>query len=215
MAKEGLMAANVGFNAVHQQIVFTVTRRFYELNTARQKVAVAESSLRAADTVAQAARARLENGLATKPEVLQAEQQSAQAAFELEAARGALSDAQVAFVESLGICPRPNCKWRTFPKSHFEDSADSMDDLLERALSNVPTSLPNGAVSRRASRRARRRARPIIRKIRLGANAAGRNWMSASKIPDTSAATNPCMALVSQLTCRSSTVSPAGKNFDC
>jgi len=29
MAKEGLMAANVGFNAVHQQIVFTVTRRFY------------------------------------------------------------------------------------------------------------------------------------------------------------------------------------------
>src|SRR5262249_32613662 len=34
MAKEGLMMANVGFNAVHQQIVFTVTRRFYELNTA-------------------------------------------------------------------------------------------------------------------------------------------------------------------------------------
>src|SRR6266496_4417528 len=99
MAKEGLTMANVGFNAVHQQIVFTVTRRFYELNTARQRVAVAESSLRAVDTVAQAARARLDNGLATRPDVLQAEHQSAQAEFELEAARGALSDAQVAFVE--------------------------------------------------------------------------------------------------------------------
>src|SRR5439155_20268434 len=48
MARENLMMANVGFNATHQQIVFTVTRRFYELNTARQKVEVAESSVRAA-----------------------------------------------------------------------------------------------------------------------------------------------------------------------
>ncbi len=100
MAKEGLMAANVGFNAVHQQIVFTVTRRFYELNTAQQKVAVTEISVRAADTVAQAARARLGNGLATKPDLLQAEHQSAQAAFELEAARGALS--------AWEFCPRRN-----------------------------------------------------------------------------------------------------------
>src|SRR6266571_8092172 len=83
MAKENLMMANVGFNATHQEIVFTVTRRFYELNTARQKVEVAESSVRAAQTVAQ----------------------SAQAAFDLEAARGTLSNAQVAFVESLGILP--------------------------------------------------------------------------------------------------------------
>src|SRR5262245_47695049 len=45
MAKEKLMMANVGFNAVHQKIVFGVTRRFYELNTARQKLAVAESAL--------------------------------------------------------------------------------------------------------------------------------------------------------------------------
>src|SRR6266704_5767839 len=33
MAKENLMMANVGFNATHQEIVFTVTLRFYELNT--------------------------------------------------------------------------------------------------------------------------------------------------------------------------------------
>src|SRR5438876_11816489 len=55
MAKENLMMANVGFNATHQQIVFTVTRRFHELNTARQKVEVAESSVSAAHTVARSA----------------------------------------------------------------------------------------------------------------------------------------------------------------
>src|SRR4030095_8181133 len=62
MAKEGLMMANVGFNDGHQQIVSTVTRRFYEFNTSRQKLEVAESSLRAAETVAQSAQARFDNG---------------------------------------------------------------------------------------------------------------------------------------------------------
>ena len=139
VAKEGLMMANVGFNAVHQQIVFSVTRGFYELNTARQKVEVAESSVRAADTVAQSARARLDNGLATTPEVLQAEQQSAQAVFELEAARGALSDAQVAFVDSLGLLPSTKLQVAGVPeKSCPDNSSDSLDELMDRALSQRP-----------------------------------------------------------------------------
>lgn len=136
MARERLMMANVGFNAVHQLIVFSVTRHFYELNTARQKVGVTESSMQAADTVARATRARLDNGLATKPEALQAEQQSAQAAFDLEAARGSLSDAQVALVDSLGILPTTRLQVGEVPEKQFsEDVAESLDDLMNRALS--------------------------------------------------------------------------------
>jgi outer membrane protein TolC len=139
MAKEELMAANVGFNAVHQQIVFTVTQRFYELNTARQKVQVGESAVSAAATVAQSAQARLDRGLATKPEVLQAEQQSAQAEFELEAARGVLSDAQVGLVESLGIVPTTKLRVAEVPQSAVQPSSrETMDELLERALSQRP-----------------------------------------------------------------------------
>jgi len=172
MAKEGLMMANVGFNAVHQQIVFTVTRRFYELNTARQRVAVADSSMRAADTVAQAARARLDNGLATKPDVLQAEHQSAQAAFELEAARGALSDAQVAFVESLGILPTTKLQVADVSgKSFSENSADSLHDLLDRALSQRPD-LVGKLANLRAKQAGVRKARAAYYpKVSLGANA--------------------------------------------
>ena len=80
--------ANVGFNATHQLIVFTVTRRFYKFNTARQKVGVAESSLQATETIGRSAQDRLDHGLTTKPEVLQAQEQAAQAAFDLDAARG-------------------------------------------------------------------------------------------------------------------------------
>src|SRR5438105_7662911 len=101
-AKEQLMMANVGFNGTHQKIVFQVTDRFYQLGTARQQVLVARSSLEAAQTVEQAVQARIDNGLATKPELLQAQQQSAQSAFDVEATTGSESDAGVALVESIG-----------------------------------------------------------------------------------------------------------------
>src|SRR5262249_54412639 len=99
VTEEGLTAANVGFNAVHQQVVFAVTRRYYEFNSARQRVEAAETSQRAADTVAESARARFDTGLATRPEVLLAEEEAARQAFEVVAARGAMSDALVDLVD--------------------------------------------------------------------------------------------------------------------
>ena len=66
-AWDKLMMANVNFNATHQQIVFALTKSFYDYNTAREQVDVAESTLRAAQIVTQAAQARLDNGLATNP----------------------------------------------------------------------------------------------------------------------------------------------------
>ncbi len=172
MTKENLMMANVGFNATHQQIVFTVTRRFYELNTARQKVQVAESSVSAAHTIAQSAQARFDHGLGTKPEVLQAEQQAAQAAFELEAARGALSDAQVAFVESLGILPTTKLQVAgVSEKPLSEHSVETLEDLIQRALSQRPdlvAKLANLRARRAEVRKARAAYYP---KVALNANA--------------------------------------------
>src|SRR5436190_8211037 len=172
MAKENLMMANVGFNATHQEIVFTVTRRFYELNTARQKVQVAESSLGAAHTVAQSAQARFDHGLGTKPEVLQAEQQSAQTAFDLEAALGALSDAQVAFVESLGILPTTKLQVAgVSEKPLSEHSVETLEELIQRALSQRPdlvAKLANIRARRAEVRKARAAYYP---KVALNANA--------------------------------------------
>src|SRR5258705_7185937 len=172
MARENLMMANVGFNATHQQIVFTVTRRFYELNTARQKVEVAESSVRAAQAVAQSAQARFDNGLGTKPEVLQAEQQSAQAAFDLEAARGTLSDAQVAFVESLGILPTTKLQVAgVSEKPLSEYSADTLEDLIQRALSQRPDLVAKLANIRARRAEVRKAHAAYYPKVSLNANA--------------------------------------------
>src|SRR6266850_8498054 len=138
-ARERLMIANVGFNATHQKIVFQVTERFYQLGTARQKILVSQSALEAAQTVEQAVQARIDNGLATKPELLQAQQQSAQTEFDVEATTGAESDARVALVESIGLLPTVPLKVADLgQRSTTEQTNGSVDELIARALSQRP-----------------------------------------------------------------------------
>ena len=124
-AREKLMMANVGFNGTHQKIVFDVTDRFYQLGTARQKVMVTQSALDAAKTVEQAAQARFDTGLATKPELLQAQQQSAQSNFDLQASLGAESDARVALIESIGLLPTVQLKVADLPAAKWFGFSDA------------------------------------------------------------------------------------------
>jgi outer membrane protein len=138
-AKEQLMMANVGFNATHQKIVFQVTERFYQLGIARQKVLVSQSALQAAQNVEQAVQARVDNGLATKPELLQAQQQGAQSAFDVEATTGTESDARVALMESIGILPTVPLKVADLgQRLSSEQVNESVDELIESALSQRP-----------------------------------------------------------------------------
>src|SRR4029450_3364871 len=117
--------------------VFDVTDRFYQLGTARQKVMVTKSALDAATTVEQAAQARFDTGLATKPALLQAQQQSAQSNFDLQATLGAESDARVALIESIGLMPTVQLKVADLPSRSGLDfrSEDSVGGLITRALS--------------------------------------------------------------------------------
>jgi len=138
-SRERLMMANVGFNGTHQKIVFQVTDRFYKLGTARQQVLVSQSAVEAARTVEQAVQARVDNGLATKPELLQAVQQTAQSEFDVEATTGAESDARVALVESIGILPTVPLKVADLdPSSSVSEVDRSVNKLIEEALVQRP-----------------------------------------------------------------------------
>src|SRR5256886_974690 len=139
-AREQLMTANVGFNGTHQKIVFDVTDRFYQLGNARQKVMVTQSALDAAKIVEQAAQARFDNGLATKPELLQAQQQSAQSNFDVQASLGAESDARVALIESIGLLPTVSLKVADLPEKSHRDrqTEDSVGELITTALCQRP-----------------------------------------------------------------------------
>jgi outer membrane protein len=138
-AKEGLLIANVAFNATHQRVVFEVSQSFYAYNLARESVKVANSASETALTVHSAVEARVENGLATQPEFLQAKQQLAQAQFNLEKAHGAERDALVDLMNSIGLSPSvPIRIAENFVGSVELDLETPLVSLVMRALSRRP-----------------------------------------------------------------------------
>ncbi|HEY2105931.1 MAG TPA: TolC family protein [Candidatus Binataceae bacterium] len=102
-ARDELLAANFLFNQKVQEVVFNVERGFYTLDAARADVSSAEVIVKMARTDRIAARKRLDVGLATKPQVLLSEQREAQAEYELQNARLAVSDAQARLAVALGL----------------------------------------------------------------------------------------------------------------
>jgi outer membrane protein len=138
-ARESLLMANVAFNATHQRLVFEVSQAFYAYNLARESVKVAESSSQTADTVHSAVDARVNSGLATAPELLQAEQQLAQANFDLEKARGSERDAFVDLMEAIGLSPAVQIRvTEAFTGSVHFDLETPLATFVMRALSQRP-----------------------------------------------------------------------------
>ena len=86
-AKRTQTAANLSFNATHQQITFQVTQAYYTLETDRRLIETAEISAKSAEDILASTQAKYDQGLLTEPILLQAKQARAQAAFDLVNAR--------------------------------------------------------------------------------------------------------------------------------
>ncbi|HEX3800813.1 MAG TPA: TolC family protein [Verrucomicrobiae bacterium] len=148
-AKFRLLAADLGFNARHQQIVFGVQTAFYELAKAKGKIVVAHSSLDAAVKVKEAVEARSKSGLATSPEVSQAEQQAAQAAFDLEEVIAKERDAQVALAQIIGVTPTIPLQVEDFSRLPLPNNlADTVEQVIDRSLEQRPDLLAQAAIIR-------------------------------------------------------------------
>ena len=131
--------ANAGFNAKHEEVIFNVTRDFYALTAVRGRVNASRAALESARTLEQSARARKDRGLATLPEVLQAEEETARATYELEDALAGEHDARMALLESVGIHPHTpieiaDVSQRPLPPALEE----TVDEAVDRALTQRP-----------------------------------------------------------------------------
>ncbi len=98
-----VIAANLLFNRAVQQVAFNVERSYYELDAAEAGVDAAEATLKLATTDRTNAERRQQHGVATQPEVLLARQRDAQAGYDLENARLAVSLAQADLAVALGV----------------------------------------------------------------------------------------------------------------
>src|SRR6185436_14512082 len=133
------MEAVAGFNGKHQQIVFGVTRDFHALTSVRGKVAANRAALAAARSLEEATAARKQNGLATLPEVLQAQEETARATYELQDAIAAEHDARLTLVETIGIRPGTPIEIADVSQQPLPaELSESVDVAIDRALAQRP-----------------------------------------------------------------------------
>ena len=107
-AKEEKLAAGADVIQVNQALAFRVASAYYQLMTAQERLQAAQDTLRTAQTTQDAAENRLDNGLATLPDVLNAQAETSQAVFDEESADGDEKVARVTLTEAVGADPSPN-----------------------------------------------------------------------------------------------------------
>lgn len=154
-ARETLLAADFMFNQKVQEVVFNVERAYYTLDAARANVSSAEVIVKMARTDRIAARQRLNVGLATKPQVLLSEQREAQAEYELQNARLAVSDAQARLALALGVEANAVPEIESLQGQPIPPAlGQSVDDLIAVAMRQRPDLRAKIAGVREASARA-------------------------------------------------------------
>ena len=151
-ARSDLLAANFAFNDTHRTIIYDVTEAYDRLLNANGQVEAARASLRNAQTVEQAAEDRLNNGLATLPDVLEARSAAAQAQYDLQSALGIEKNTRGDLATALGT--RPTDAIRVQPIDQLvipESIGDSVDQAMDRALEQRPDLMQQVAEVRKAT----------------------------------------------------------------
>jgi outer membrane protein len=139
VAKANLLASDFAFNDTHRRIIYQVASAYYRLLNAEGQRQAAEASLENAKTVDEDAKARLTNGLATKPDELEAAAARAQADFDLQARIGAVDIARGDLATAIGTAPGSAFKVEGIEQLKLPTSvADSVDQEMNRAFSQRP-----------------------------------------------------------------------------
>ena len=158
-SKASRLAAVAAFQKTNQDVAFRVVTSYYNLITAQERLDAAQQVVKTAETTQQAAEAQLANGRATRPDVLNAQAATAQAAFDLQASIGAETEARVALREVIGVEPSDEIKVQApeVPASPDELSV-SAAKLVDLAKQNRPdlTALSERLHAATADRRAAR-----------------------------------------------------------
>jgi outer membrane protein len=151
IGKGNLLAANFLFTDTHRQVIFQVMQTYYRLLDTKGLQDAAEANLKNAQTVQQAAEARLDHGLATLPDVLEARSAAAQADYDLQAAIGAVEIAHGDLATALGVSPTSQFQVESIQDLPIaQDLADTVESSIDRALAERPDLMQQIATLRAA-----------------------------------------------------------------
>lgn len=172
-AKAEALAAAAQFIKANQDVANTISSDYYALVTAQERLQAATDILQTAQTTQDAAEARLANGRATLPDVLNARADTAQATFDLEAADGNEKIARVTLAEAIGIEPSPDISIDAKRNAPLPTALTlPIDQLIERAMADRPDLIAQMLEIRRANDEIRAAKSTYLPKIELSGTAA-------------------------------------------
>jgi len=138
-AKAEALAANFAFNDTHRKVIYQVEQAYYRLLNASGQEEAARANLSNAQAVQQAAEERLNHGLATLPDVLEARSATAQAEYELQAVLGAEEIAHGNLAIALGTTPPTAIHVQPLQELTIPSTVDdTVNSAIERALAQRP-----------------------------------------------------------------------------
>jgi outer membrane protein len=139
ISRSNLLAANFLFNDTHRKIMFQVMAAYYRVLNGKGQEDAQEANLKNAQTVQNAAEARLHEGLATLPDVLEARSAAVQADYDLQAAIGATEIAHGDLATALGISPTSKFQVESIQNLTIpQDLTDTVETSIDRALAQRP-----------------------------------------------------------------------------
>ena len=138
-AKQVSFAANVTFNAMHQKLIFDVTRTYHEYTASVSGARIAEQTLRNSKAVLAAVQAKLKEGRATTVELALARQQVAQSQLRVVRAQGQQQNTYQALLAAMGVNATLKINVDGSMKGKLPASFDGVTQtMLETALSRRP-----------------------------------------------------------------------------
>jgi outer membrane protein len=148
-ARGEVLAANFGFNDTHRNIIYQVEQAYYRVLNASGQEDAARASLSNAQAVQQAAEDRLQHGLATLPDVLEARSATAQAEYELQAVLGAEEIARGDLATTLGTSPTATIHMQPLNQLPIPESiGDTVNQAINRAFQQRPDLMQQVAETR-------------------------------------------------------------------
>jgi outer membrane protein len=151
-ARARLLSANFAFNDTHRIVINLVQQAYYRLLSAIGQEDAAQASLTNAKSVQQAAEERLNNGLATLPDVLEARSATAQAEYDLQAVVGAEEIARGDLATAVGTSASVAIRVQPLDQLRTPDSiSETVEEAIDRAFAQRPDLMQQAAEIRTAN----------------------------------------------------------------
>ncbi len=172
-----LSAANFTFNRKHQEIAYRVATSFFVYQAALAKVTAARQTLEAASAGSASVQAKLDKGLATRPDLLLAIQEQAKASYDLQDARSSVIQAHADLTASLGISPTYSLQMIDLNKLPLPGGlVQSVEKIVDQALEQHPDLMARLAELRAREAEVKKARAEFWPKFSLGGKIGNQYW---------------------------------------